>query len=316
MKMTDHERIVKEYTDKPIEEIRPLGHGHINETMYVKAGEEYVLQRLCHDIFLDHLYDLEIYYLEYRKSCKRVYETADEWICPEWIKDKSGQYFYRDEQSIWRMYRYIESDGYDPDNIDPYVIGEGLGKMDPVLREMPKEEIRAVFPHLHDLRYYYNEYLKQVNSKRTRIKEIDSYIAMYAEKFMDVADIGGYVIHGDAKPDNMIFRNGKVAGFIDLDTLMTGSPFDDMADAMRYCCEEGDHIFSSIKTVRFFEGYQNGSDTYLTEDAEKMAVKVYARNRFMLGLRYYTDYLSDNEYFKGITEKERLERAADLLFVE
>ncbi len=35
----------------------------------------------------------------------------------------------------------------------------------------------------------------------------------------------------------------------------------------------------------------------------------------MLGLRYYTDYLSDNEYFKGITEKERLERAANLLFV-
>ena len=123
------------------------------------------------------------------------------------------------------------------------------------------------------------------------------------------------MIHGDAKPDNMIFREGKVVGFIDLDTMMPGSVFNDIADGMRYCCETEDHVFIPAKAGSLITGYCDGADAEITEDATGLIGHTYYRNRFMLGLRYYTDYLAGGTYFGCADPGATLAKASALLLM-
>ena len=127
---------------------------------------------------------------------------------------------------------------------------------------------------------------------------------------MSVSVPCGYLIHGDAKRGNMICRDGRVAGFIDLDTLMPGSVFDDIADCIRSCDSRNDA--DPMMIVHFIHGYEEGADTMFTPDAIALIGQNTVKHRFMLGLRYYTDYLSGNVYFKEEYPGQNLARARQL----
>jgi Ser/Thr protein kinase RdoA (MazF antagonist) len=180
-----------------------------------------------------------------------------------------------------------------------------------ILQECPKDGIKGmkgikgVFGHLHDLDHYYREYRMQDSSRHPRDRELDACISSRYEYFSDITVPGRNIIHGDAKLGNMIFRNGKTVGFIDLDTIMEGSCFDDIADCMRSCRVEND----GEKIWEFLVGYEEGANISFTEDAVDLVLRNYHKNRFMLGMRYYTDYLAGNVYFRESYPGESLEKA-------
>lgn len=301
------ERIIKNYIDASPEEIRETDDGHINRSFLITAGERYVLQCLNKKLYSAHLSELENNYMQYREACGRCPEELHGWQCPEWIKSKDGKYFCVDEAgNIWRLYRYIEGGIQTADEKpDPAAAGEGLGRLHRILGECHKGSVNGVFRHLHDLEYYYREYRSQDASTRPRDRELDRCIAERYEEFSGLSVPGGDIIHGDAKLGNMIFRNGKVTAFIDLDTIMEGSRYDDMADCMRSC-----HIGDDEEKIeQFAGGYEAGSGLVLTADDKKMAAANYRKNRFMLGMRYYTDHLAGNVYFRENHPGESLEKA-------
>ena len=94
----------------------------------------------------------------------------------------------------------------------------------------------------------------------------------------------------DAKIGNMIIRNGKVAGFIDLDTIMTGSVFDDIADCVRSCCLNDEGNIENTEFMDLIRGYEQTSGTVFTLSQKDLIRKNIEKNRFLLGLRYYTAY--------------------------
>ena len=316
----DCERIVKEYTDEPIEAVEPISGGHINKSFLVTAGERFVLQRLNPALYADCPDALENNYGQYRQACGSPEGDIGKWHCPEWMRNRDGGYFYRDpDGNIWRMYRFLPSDrdpkapGPDPSNYDPYAVGIGLGKLHRIMKRCEGIIGIAQNTRLYDLSYHYNRYRMQEDSPMPRVEEFDRQIEDGIDAMLHIIVPGGSVIHGDAKVGNMIFENGEVVGFVDLDTIMPGSVFDDLADCIRSCCFDEDGQFDHERAAGLISGYSKGADTTFTDDAVKLLGQVIARNRFMLGMRYYTDYLSGEGYFADLDPNRKLERACELL---
>ncbi len=312
--------ILKEYTDEHIDNICDLTGGHINYSLLVTAGRDrYVLQCLNPDIFADHLSDLESNYILYRTACEQSAEEFGEklaeWYCPEWVLDRNGQFFHTDEEGrIFRLYRYIEGDkAVSGPGADVYELGIGLGKMTRILEKCDKNRITAVFPHLHDLDYYYNRFLAVKDPVTDREPLLDKIITENIDEIRKTVLPAKEVIHGDAKLGNMIFRNGKVVGLVDLDTLMYGSVYDDIADCMRSCCMSRDYVLISDRADMLLRGLQEGADITFTTEENSLILNNLKKNCFILGLRYYTDHLKGNKYFTEAHPGDNIERSYRLL---
>lgn len=312
--------ILKQFIDDRIDNICDLTGGHINKSMLVTAGgDRYVLQCLAPGIFADHLFDMESNYIQYKAACEQSDDGSGdrpgEWCCPEWIRDRIGQYFHKDEEGrIFRLYRYIEGDrAVTGSEADIYEAGVGLGKITKILKKCDKSRIRTVFPHLHDLDHCYGEYLSIEDPVNNREPLLDKIISEHIDEMRRVIPPSKEVIHGDAKLGNMIFRNGKAVGFVDLDTIMCGSLYDDIADCMRSCCPDTDLEYIDDRTDRFLQGFKKGSDIAFTGDEKFLILHNLKRNRFMLGLRYYTDHLTGNKYFTEAHPGDNIDRSYRLL---
>ena len=95
--------------------------------------------------------------------------------------------------------------------------------MHSILASMEAEPV-SVYPMHHDLEYYYNEYKKIMRHDGQSADNRDSLLEDKIEKGMakylslDKGPLSA--IHADPKLDNILFKEGKVIGFIDLDTVM------------------------------------------------------------------------------------------------
>ena len=311
------EEIIRQFTNESVEEIKVIPGGHINESYLVSGRGKYVLQRINASLYGSRLEALRANYQSYRQACRSV----GNWHCPEWLVTGEGDYFYKDEAGrIWRMYEFIPGEimtGKETET-DAFALGEGLGRLHGILQNIPAGQITGILPHLHDLAYYYEEYIKSAKegpgrSPEPADPELDRIIRTKAKEFLAAPPLRKSIIHADAKVGNMIFREGKVIAFIDLDTMMEGSVFDDLADCMRASCVDGNGSLLQDRIKEILEGYEKGAGVKLSEEERRFAGENVLKNRFMLGIRYYTDYISKAGYFREEYPGENLVKAGRLL---
>lgn len=309
------EQIAASFIHEPVTDITGLDGGHVNRSYLVTGRDRYVLQSLNRRLYDGHIDAIEDNYMSYVRACEASAEEGI-WFCPEWLRDGDGSFFHRDKDGgIWRMYRYIPSEDPADENgrPDPYKAGVGLGRLHRILKKCDGIADIGELGKLHDLLYHYNEYCRQDSSKMPRIDELDTIISEGFENMMSIRPPMGYIIHGDAKVSNMIFDGGEAAGFIDIDQITKGSVFDDLADCARSCCTDDEGSYDFYKVAMMQKGYEDGADTTFTKDAVELLGRVLVCNSFMLGLRYYTDYLAGGDHFAGLTPKQKLIKAADNL---
>ncbi len=287
--------------------VRLLSGGNINESFLIETGEErYVLQRLQKDMDLE---KLEHNYRLYSAALKRR-----GWAYPVWLKNCDGSYFYTDcDGGTWRMYAYIEGDIPEPplSNETLYACGRGLAEMHAIMRELP-EQPKAVYPHLHDLKRYYDNYFMLLSGGELRGENRDPYLETLIDaginEMLSVQPDCGSVIHGDPKLQNILFRDGTVIGFLDMDTVMMGSLAEDVADCVRSCCVENGR-FSASAAKRLLEGYQSVALQETAEEIISELPEVFNKINFELGLRYYSDAISNDKNFRDSDPKALLEKA-------
>lgn len=273
-----------------------LDGGHINYTYLVDTTEgRFVLQRLQRKM---DLIKLEHNYILYSAACER-----HGFMYPKWIKSRDGSFFYTDQNGdSWRMYGYINASilNVPLSEKDLYVCGQGLSEMHAVLRELPQRPM-AVFPHLHDLQYYYEEYVRLKNGDDlcdgNRDPDMESIIEAKIERMLAVQPKKLSVIHGDPKLSNILFREGSVIGFLDLDTVMVGSLAEDVADCIRSCCAVNGR-FSISSAMRFLDGYRSMAPSEAADDIIDRLPETFNKINFELGLRYYSDAISKEKRFR------------------
>lgn len=126
-------------------------------------------------------------------------------------------------------------------------------------------------------------------------------------------------IHGDPKAGNVLFDvvSDCAVGLIDLDTVGPGLIHYDIGDCLRSCCNASGEAAADLSQVVFdmdlcreaLAGYFSGAGALLSDQDRELIFHAVRLISFELGLRFLTDYLAGNRYFKVLHKAENLHRA-------
>ena len=303
-----------EFLRSRVLEVKSFGDGHINDTYYVNTEEgEFVCQRLRREMNPD---DLERNYLLYSKVFEREGLEYPVWLKPLYGGEScgNGSFFYMDQEgNHWRMYPMIQGEILTAplSSEELYACGYGLARMHGVLQEL-SEKPKAVYPMLHDLEYYYKTFCEVKNDKEICGEnwdgDLEELIDSQIENLLDLPLDRTRVVHGDPKLANVLFQEGKVKAFLDLDTVMIGSILEDIADCIRSACIMDGRIDMEAARI-LFEGYLSADTDLLSEGEKKLLPAALGKICFELGLRYYTDAISKHKVFKVKSPGYSLEKA-------
>ena len=302
------EEIIHNFIDDDVLSVEPVGEGQMNDTYLVtSAAGKFICQRVkgtMDEGKLIHNYEL------YSRACDEA-----GWSYPKWLKGRDGKYFLTDENGDnHRMYPLVEGDilSIPMDKETLHACGQGLAKMHEILSKMQGEP-KAVYPHLHDLRFYYDEYRAVLQGagliEENGDKGFEAIIDRRIADMLAVVPAEQAPVHGDPKLSNILFKDGKVIGFIDMDTVMLGSTIEDLADCIRSCCVTDGRI-DKYAAQRIADGYASVTGTAVAPTELKRA---FDKICFELALRYYTDSISNVGHFKEHYPGYRLEKARAMI---
>lgn len=337
----DQIRVIAEQfqTEGKILEIQPFGNGLINTTYQVIcAGDgsrekRYILQRINHDIFKKPW--------ELMENIRNVSEFLKKKITaaggdPEretltvigagnqdYVKTESGEY--------WRMYLLIE-DAYTMEAVekpeDFYHCAVSFGNFQRQLADYPAETLYETIPNFHNTVSRFADFVKAVEADVCgRKAEVEAEIRFIMEREADcraicdaltAGEIPLRVTHNDTKINNIMLDNetGKAICVIDLDTIMPGSSLYDFGDSIRSGANTGAEDETDLSKVscdtELFEcyarGYVEGCAGSLTDreiDMLPMGAKVITLEQ---GIRFLTDYLQGDTYYKTTRPGQNLDR--------
>jgi len=126
-------------------------------------------------------------------------------------------------------------------------------------------------------------------------------------------------IHGDPKVNNVMLDtvSRRAVSMVDLDTVKPGLVHYDIGDCLRSCCNPLGEETANWESVRFepelcraiLEGYLPQARVFLTPEDQDHIYDAVALIAFELGLRFFTDYLEGDVYFKVAHREHNLARA-------
>lgn len=304
-------------------DITPLGNGLINDTFLVSCSEFcFVLQRINAQVFpkperiMDNLHQLN----------QHLAQKVSELQMPELLKTLSGQNFFRDDNGdVWRALSFIaNSESLETlDNLDIAAqVGFALGHFHCLVSDLNPEYLHDTLPSFHIAPDYLRQY-RQVLQQTTVFPE-DSYCKNFIEQYQHFTDdlenakLKGLlklrVTHGDPKLNNFLFdkHSGQVISLIDLDTVKPALVHYDIGDCLRSCChdkESGEFILQICEVI--LEQYLNEAGMFFSQYDYDYLYPAIRLIPFELGLRFYTDYLQGNRYFKVMEATQNCQRAIE-----
>ena len=249
------------------------------------------------------------------------------------IPTTEGTFLYPDpEGHFWRAYNFITgASAYDAPMKDAhtYETGRAFGEFQKYLTDFPASELYETIPYFHNTtRRFYTFVASVAADKADRVKYVEDEIEFMFEhrKMMNsiVSKLNEgtlplRVTHNDTKINNILIDNetDKAICVIDLDTVMPGSSLYDYGDAIRFCAstaaeDEPDtkKISLDMKAFRLFtEGFLSETNGFLDKEeirALPMGVLVITCE---LAMRFLTDYIDGDVYFKVRSPEHNLVRA-------
>ena len=312
------------------------GSGHINDTFLAvcENGSRYILQRMNHEIFTDPEGLMEtiesVTSFIKTKIEERGGDSKRETL--NVVKTKEGKPYYKDEiGSYWRVYLFIEdATSFDQvkDKEDFYQSAVSFGNFQNLLAEFDASQLVETIPNFHNTPVRYETFMKAVEADvcgraASVQKEIDFFInhkddmALCANK-LAAGELPLRVTHNDTKLNNIMIDNatGKGICVIDLDTVMPGLAVFDFGDSIRFgantAAEDEQDLSKVSLDLELFEvyvkGYLEGCNGSLT-DAEIEMLPYGAKTMTMeCGMRFLTDYLEGDHYFRIHREGHNLDR--------
>ena len=319
--------------------IVPYGNGHINTTFKVeceKNGKKtlYILQKINNNIFSDaeilmeNIENVTSFLRE--KIIKRGGNPLRETL--SLVPTVTGRNYYTDNDGgSWRSYIFIE-DAVCYDKIekqeDFYNCGYAFGNFQNLLADFPAQKLNEVIPDFHNTPVRYETFKNAVAADVcNRAKFVQKEIDFVNDRVHDMAlltamlkngDIPLRVTHNDTKLNNCMFdkATGKTICVIDLDTVMPGLRAYDYGDSIRFGATTGAEDEPDLSKVNFslplFESYTKGFLKACNESMSKnevLSLPIGAKLMTLeCGMRFLTDYLEGDIYFKTSRENHNLDR--------
>lgn len=307
--------------------IAPLGNGLINDTFLVTtASSRFVLQRINRAVFpkpeqiMANLAALDRHLAQKPGAAVRL-------KIPALLPTLGGNGFYRDERGdCWRALDFIantESLETIDDINQARQAGFALGHFHRLVSDLDPAGLHDTLPGFHIAPAYLSRY-HQVLAQASTPREPESlYCAAFIARFEHLADgletakqqglLALRVIHGDPKLNNFLFdQDGrKIVGIVDLDTVKPGLVHYDIGDCLRSCCHRLEsNEFDLTICAALLDSYLSEAGAFFSEHDYHYLYAAVQLIPFELGLRFYTDHLEGNRYFKVTDPLQNLRRAA------
>ncbi|XCP84601.1 aminoglycoside phosphotransferase family protein [Roseburia hominis] len=248
------------------------------------------------------------------------------------IQALDGKSYYRDSQGdYWRSYKFItDATSYDqvekPEHF--YQSAVTFGNFQCLLADYPAETLHETIKGFHDTKARFAVFKKAVEEDvagraASVQKEIQFVldredIANYFSDLQAAGEIPLRVTHNDTKLNNIMIDNetGKGICVIDLDTVMPGLAVHDFGDSIRFgasTAAEDEKDLSKVScSMELFElytkGFLEGCKGRLTEKEIELLPMGAKCMTYECGMRFLTDYLQGDTYFKVHREGHNLDR--------
>lgn len=311
-----------------VESVKPLGNGLIHSTYKVTtagdAAPDYVLQRINHDIFKD-VAMLQKNIVAVTRHIRAKLEAAGETDIGRKVLrfiplKGSSQTWCEADGGFWRVSVFIP-DAYTFDTVDPVYsecAGQAFGRFEAQLADLP-DQLGETIPGFHNMEFRFRQLSEAVernaagrldgSGNRAVLEEMLRHREemCLAERLYREGKLPKRICHCDTKVNNMMFdAEGRVLCVIDLDTVMPGFVFSDYGDFLRTAANTVAEDEPAIEKVAFrkdiFEaftrGYLSSASAFLTPLEKQLLPYGVQLFPFMQAVRFFTDYLDGDTYYK------------------
>lgn len=230
---------------------------------------------------------------------------------------------------IWRLFPFIDGICYDVvlDKNMAFEAAKCIGNFYKSLHNFDAKQLHITFPNFHNGNFRLSELEQAINTatkdRKNYAKELIRNIKMsqnLLRKF-DVlnTELPIRAVHFDAKINNFLFDKitNKAKAIIDLDTLMPGTALSDIGDMIRtfsnYAGEETKDIndvkadFEVIQNI--INGFLSSCNDVLTNQEKENLVFSGKAITLLQCIRFLTDYLSNDNYYKTDYSQQNFIRA-------
>lgn len=322
-----------------VSSLQSYGNGHINDTYLVEILDgsttvKRILQRINHEIFKNPKELMENILMVTSHLSTKIAENGGD---PERetlnvVCAKDGKPYYEDEDgNFFRMYHFIKDTiSYDAvrDPQDFYESAVAFGHFQRMLSDFPAEKLFDVIPGFHDTEARFKRFCQVVaEDKMGRAASVQEEIKFVMDREALTKELGTLqkngelplrVTHNDTKLNNILLDKdtGKAICVIDLDTVMPGLAVNDFGDSIRFGASTALEDETDLSKVEcsmdlyeiYTKGFTEGCAGKLTLPELKalpLGAKVMT---FECGMRFLTDYLEGDVYFKIHRENHNLDR--------
>jgi Phosphotransferase enzyme family len=324
-----------------VKDVRAFGSGNINDTFLVtvtdKAEPHFVLQRINTHVFLQPelvMQNMRIFTQHIHDKLQRELNDATRrWAVPRVLLTTEGQDGWLEpDDTYWRAISFID-DSESIDIIKSYEhgreVGYALGRFHHLISDLDPTQLADTLAGFH-ITPQYLEYYHRVLPTYTGVvtPEVDYCLKFVQERqewarVLEDAKSAGKLplrpIHGDPKVNNVMIctTTQQAIGIIDLDTVKPGLVHYDIGDCLRSGCnplgeetKEWERVYFDAQMCdSMLKGYLSQASEFLTDDDYEYMFDGIRLIAFELGLRFFTDHLAGDVYFKVKHPNHNLDRA-------
>lgn len=310
-------------TGQEFNQVIVCANGHINTSYHILVEQKdhsgYFLQHINSGIFKD-VNGLMNNISRVVSHLKQKEIDLKDQCFLELIPAKTGEYFHVDaDQQYWRLFNFIK-DGEAFNCADPQLAfesGKMFGRFLSDLSDLDTSKLGETIPRFHDLELrleQFNDAIAKNNEDRIANASAEiSFVHSHAKEMLELTHLINAgklpirVTHNDTKLNNVLFnKDRKAICVVDLDTVMPGSILFDYGDAIRTGANTAVEDETDLSKVGFnIEAYKMFTQGFLVNMATVFSEKEISllpfSTRFMtfiIGLRFLTDYLNGDIYFK------------------
>jgi len=308
--------------------------GHINSTYHIITkgfAPDYVLQKINSRVFknIPALIQNKVLVTNF---LRQKTPTKHHKNIIEIIPCKSGRYYFIDKQnSFWNLMIFIpESVVYNKAKKSE-IAGEAgslFGGFFNLLNDFNVDHLEETIPHFHDLDFRFKQFEQALEEACLDRKVMSSDAIAFIKEFQNEMLVLHHLktkrklplraTHNDTKLSNALFnKKGKGISVIDLDTLMPGLVHFDFGDSIRTICSSAEEDEKDVSRVCFLiehfrafsKGFLSACGNILTKEETNRLVLGAQYMVFIMALRFLTDFLNNDSYFKINYPQHNLVRA-------
>ena len=318
-----------------IAQIQAFGNGHIHDTYLVQTQQgqtqyQYILQRFNDQVFTQP----ELVMQNIMRVTQHLQQQGK--VTPELVLTRQGKPYHRGKDTrCWRVLTFIP-ETYTIEEVQnsaqAYEAAKCFGNFARCLSDLPLAQIHETIPRFHDLAHRYAQFTQALMARAfpereekaaKTIERVKQRATLRDEVAMTLPKLPLRVLHNDTKVNNVLLHQRTHQGVcaIDLDTVMPGYVLYDFGDMVRTfvspVAEDAQEL--DKVTVRrdileaLTKGYLEAWGDAL-ETLEKESLWLGARLMpYIIGMRFLTDYLQGDVYYKTAYAEHNLHRAMNQL---